>query len=94
MEGNYAYIRPKKERKLPNVLGQGEVRRLLAAVDNWKHRAILFLVYSSGLRVGEVVRLRRADIDRERKILHIQQSKGKKDRLTLLSDSAMEVVDQ
>jgi integrase/recombinase XerD len=92
LEGNFSYVRPKKEHKLPNVLGQKEVKRILQAIGNTKHRAILFLVYSSGLRVGEVVRLRIKDIDRERRTLHIRQGKGKKDRLTVLSESALEVV--
>ena len=62
-EGDAPYVRPKKQKKLPNVLAAGEIRRMLSAVDNRKHRAILFLAYSSGLRVGEVVRLRLADFD-------------------------------
>lgn len=50
--------RPKKERKLPEVLSQDEVLKILNALDNKKHKAILFMVYSAGLRVGEVVRLK------------------------------------
>ncbi len=65
---------------------------MLSSVDNNKHRAILMLTYSSGLRVGEVVRLRLSDIDRERKALRISQGKGRKDRQTLLSDIACEAV--
>ncbi|RUS48292.1 integrase [Cohnella sp. AR92] len=84
--------RPKKESKLPVVLSRNEVLRLLEAVANLKHRAILSLVYSAGLHVGEVVRLRNEDIDPERKTLHIRQSKGRKDRYTVLSDAAYEVV--
>lgn len=55
--------RPKRERTLPAVLGRDEVRRLLDAVDNPTHRALLMLVYSAGLRVGEAVRLRPGDLD-------------------------------
>lgn len=73
LEENFPYVRPKKEHKLPNVLSQREVLRLLSAVENKKHRAIFYLIYSSGLRVGEVVRLRKSDIDRDRKTLHIRQ---------------------
>ncbi|RED66119.1 site-specific tyrosine recombinase/integron integrase [Cohnella lupini] len=95
MQGeSFPYVRPKKEQKLPNVLGQNEVLRLLSVVENRKHRAIFYIIYSSGLRVGEVVRLKVADMDRERKTLHIRQGKGKKDRITILSDAAVEVINQ
>ena len=89
-----AYIRPKAETKLPNVLSKQEVMNVLKAVRNLKHRAILFLTYSAGLRIGEVVRLKPDDIDRERRTLRIRQGKGRKDRYTLLSQAAVAVVDQ
>jgi site-specific recombinase XerD len=81
--------RPKKEKKLPNVLSAEEVKRVLAALDNEKHKTILFLVYSAGLRVGEVVRLKPEDIDSKRMLIHIVQGKGRKDRYTLLSEIAL-----
>ncbi len=81
--------RPKKEHKLPDVLSQEEVLRLLNSVQNDKHRAILFLVYSSGLRVSEVVRLKIKDIDSTRMMIHIRQGKGKKDRYVILSEAAL-----
>lgn len=81
--------RPKKENKLPNVLSFEEVNKILGALENQKHRAILFLVYSSGLRVGEVVRLRPSDIDSQRMLIHVVQGKGRKDRYTLLSEVAL-----
>lgn len=65
-DGAASYIRPKKEKKLPNVLSMNEVMLILKALHNRKHRAILYLTYSSGLRVGEVVRLKTQDIDFER----------------------------
>lgn len=74
-----AYIRPKKENKLPNVLSLGEVKLILEALHNLKHKAILYITYSSGLRVSEVVRLRLQDFDKARKTLHIRQGKGRKD---------------
>lgn len=88
------YIRPKTESKLPDVLSLNEVLRILKAVRNLKHKAILYLTYSSGLRVGEVVRLRIDDMDPERKTLRIRQGKGRKDRVTILSDAALEIVEQ
>jgi integrase/recombinase XerD len=86
----YDLPRPKKERKLPDVLSQEEVFRILEALDNQKHKAILFLVYSAGLRVGEVVRLRIQDIDSKRMLIHIIQGKGLKDRYTVLSQACLE----
>ncbi|WP_179036964.1 tyrosine-type recombinase/integrase [Paenibacillus sp. URB8-2] len=86
------YIRPKKENKLPNVLSLDEVMLVLKAVNNLKHQAILYLTYSSGLRVGEVVRLRIEDCDNARKVLRVRQGKGRKDRITLLSDAAYQLV--
>jgi len=86
--------RPKKEQKLPQVLSQGEVARILSVVKNIKHKAILTITYSSGLRVSEVVRLTLSDLQPDRKLIRIRQGKGKKDRYTLLSDKAMKVINQ
>mgnify|MGYP003938579919 CR=1 FL=1 len=80
--------RPRKERRLPTVLSAEEVRRLLVAVDNPKHLALLMLLYSAGLRAGEVVRLRPEDIDDDRGLVHVARGKGRKDRYTLLSTVA------
>jgi len=84
--------RPRKERHLPAVLSQGEVARLLKKARNPKHRAILMLLYSAGLRVGEVVRLRPPDLDTERGLLRVRRGKGGKDRYTLLAKRAVEAV--
>ncbi|MFN0159010.1 MAG: site-specific tyrosine recombinase/integron integrase [Bacteroidota bacterium] len=84
--------RPKKERKLPVVLSEGEVRRLFGSLSNLKHKTILMLVYSAGLRVGEVVRLRWEDLDEERGMMHIRGGKGKKDRYTILSGLIMQLL--
>lgn len=86
----YEIKRPKKDKRLPVVLSQEEVSRILSSVTNIKHRLILMLVYSSGLRVSEVVKLKLEDIDVERKLVHIKGAKGRKDRYTILSDTAME----
>ena len=84
--------RPKKERKLPDVLDQEDVLKIIASVENLKHKTMLLLIYSAGLRVGEVVRLKADDIDSKRKLIHIRQAKGKKDRYTLLSDVVLEIL--
>lgn len=82
--------RPRKENKLPNVLSIEEVLRIFKCVTNLKHRAILFLTYSAGLRVSETVSLKINDIDSNRMLIHIRQSKGRKDRYTVLSRVALE----
>lgn len=88
----YDYARPKKEQKLPDVLSQEEIICLFNQISNSKHRAILFLIYSSGLRVGEVVRLKLRDLDPQRKLIHIRQGKGRKDRFSILSDITIKVL--
>lgn len=86
--------RPRKERKLPVVLDRSDVLRLLAALDNPKHRALAMVVYSSGLRVSEAVRLRVHDIDAQRSLIRVRGGKGRKDRYTLLSTRALEALRQ
>ena len=87
----YDVKRPRKDKKLPIVLNQEEVGKILTSLDNVKHKAILMLVYSAGLRVGEVVRLKPEDIDSNRMLIHVRGAKGRKDRYTLLSESALKV---
>jgi len=79
-------FRPKKAQKLPKVLSEQEITYLLRAVDNLKHRCILMLIYSAGLRLGEVINLRLGELQPEQNRLFVRGGKGKKDRCTLLSD--------
>jgi len=90
----YEVKRPRKDKKLPVVLSQEEVTKIINSVENLKHKAILMLVYSSGLRVGEVVKLKPEDIDGERMLVYIRASKGRKDRYTILSKKALETLRQ
>ena len=83
-------FQPKKQQKLPNVLLEEEVTSLLRAVDNPKHRCILMLIYSAGLRLGEAIGLRLADLQPEKNRLFVRAGKGKKDRCTLLSAKVWE----
>jgi integrase/recombinase XerD len=76
----------RKEFKLPIVLNRSELRELFRAPSSLKHRVILTLTYSAGLRCREVINLKLSDIDFERKIIHIQQSKNRKDRIVPLSN--------
>lgn len=87
-----ALPRPRKQRLLPSVLSRQDVRALLAAIENPKHRAALTLVYSAGLRVSEVVQLRVSDLDEQRRLLTVRGGKGGKDRVTLLADAAITAI--
>ncbi|HEY4651866.1 MAG TPA: tyrosine-type recombinase/integrase [Pontibacter sp.] len=82
--------RPDKPDRLPTVLSKEEVKKILAATDNIKHRCMLQLLYAGGLRIGEVINLRLTDIRSDRNMLFIRGGKGKKDRTTVLSQRLLE----
>lgn len=84
--------RPKKCFQLPRVLGENEISKLFAALENRKHKAILFTAYSAGLRVSEVVNLRLRDIDVDRMQIFVQHAKGKKDRFVMLSPILLDLL--
>ncbi len=88
----YEIPRPKRPFLLPKLLNEDELGRLFAALENKKHKAILFTVYSSGLRVSEVVNLKIADIDSGRMQIHIRHAKGKKDRYVNLSPLLLDIL--
>ena len=77
--------RPRREKKLPNVLSKEEVKAILEAPKNIKHQAMLSLIYACGLRRGELLNLTLKDIQSDRNLLLIRQAKGKKDRVVPLS---------
>ncbi|HRN91636.1 MAG TPA: site-specific integrase [Ferruginibacter sp.] len=81
----YDLPRPRKPYKLPDILSQDEVMRIINSIDNLKHRMIIMTCYSAGLRVSEVVNLKVHDIDSNRMTIHIRGAKGKKDRMVVLS---------
>jgi site-specific recombinase XerD len=76
--------------RLPDILSAGELVRLFRSVENRKHRALLMAAYGGGLRVGEVVRLKLTDIQSERRMMRIEQGKGRRDRYTVLSERLLE----
>ena len=89
----FEYLQVKnRERKLPVVLSKQEVKRVLAGIENLKHKAILSLIYSSGLRIGELLELKKTDIDSNRMVVHVKGAKGKKDRYTILSENVLELL--
>jgi len=75
----------KREKKLPGVLSVSEVRSILKAVPNRKHRVLLMTIYAGGLRLAEGIGLCVSDIDSERMMIHVRQGKGRKDRFVPLS---------
>ncbi|MEN8703178.1 MAG: site-specific integrase [Polaribacter sp.] len=79
--------RPKKSNRLPSVLSQEEVLRIISVTTNLKHRAIIALLYSCGLRISELINLKLADFHLERKQLIVKSGKGRKDRYVSLADS-------
>ena len=83
----YYEFRPRKAHKLPNVFSENEVQRLITSIPNTKHRTLMMLIYSSGLRIGESIRLRKEDITVDRRSVFIKGGKGKKDRYTILSEN-------
>ncbi|MCA6438200.1 MAG: site-specific integrase [Bacteroidetes bacterium] len=81
--------RPKKEQRLPKVMSKEEVKLILTAKHNLKHKTMLSLIYSCGLRCGELLNLMLKDVDSKRHFLNIIQAKGHKDRLVPLSEKTI-----
>ncbi len=79
--------RPKKSRKLPNVLSQNEVIQIVQVTKNLKHRTIIVLLYSSSLRVGEITGLLLKNIDIQRRQIKVEGGKGRKDRFVVLANT-------
>ncbi len=82
-------VRPKKDKKLPTVLSKEEIIELLRVTRNIKHRTCLALLYSGGLRIGELLNLKIADIDVHRKQIFVRSGKGRKDRFVVLSQAVL-----
>ena len=86
----YEIERPRKEKKLPKVLSKEDVLSIIANTNNLKHKCIVSLLYSSGIRRNELVNLKITDIDSKRMLIRVEAAKGNKDRYTLLSHSLLE----
>lgn len=82
--------RPKRPKELPEILSEQEVRRLIELTRNRKHKAIFRLLYSTGLRMGELVNHKPGDIDSQRMVVRVRKGKGKKDRYTILTQAMLE----
>jgi site-specific recombinase XerD len=83
-----------RKKTLPVVLDLSEVEALFSVTENIKHKAILMITYSAGLRISEAARLKITDIDRKRMMMRVEQGKRSKDRYTILSQTALECLRQ
>ena len=86
--------RPRRGRSLPKVFSKEEVKLILNATRNLKHRLILWMIYSCGLRRSELINIRVTDLDRDRGILVVREGKGMKDRIVPVSEKVWEKVDE
>lgn len=84
--------RPRRAKKLPNVLSKNEITAILKALSNIKHKTMLSLIYSCGLRRSELLNLKPTDVDSDRKLLIIRNAKGKKDRVVTLSEKTIDML--
>lgn len=84
--------RPRRNKTLPVVLSETEIQNLINATSNIKHRALIMLAYSSGLRRDEVINIKPDAIDSDRMQVRVVQGKGKKDRYTILSTKTLELL--
>ena len=85
--------RPKKQRKIPRIIDAESLVRKIKSVENLKHRSILTLGLSCGLRVGEVINLKWEHLNRDRNLLYVINGKGKKDRAAPLNDSTIKLLE-
>ena len=88
-EREFYDLRPRKEQKFKSLLSEKEVERLFGVIKKLKHRTILMLIYSAGLRIGESVNMRIKDLNFDRKTVFVKGGKGKKDRYSILSERFM-----
>lgn len=84
--------RPRREKRLPNVLSKQEIKAIIEAPTNLKHRAMLSLTYACGLRRSELLNLTLSDVLSDRNLLFIRQSKGKKDRVVPIGDKLIDML--
>lgn len=84
-----SFTRPKKEKKLPQIIESEFLKEKINQIRNLKHKSIISLGYSVGLRVSEVINLKIEDIDSKRMIINIKNSKGRKDRIVPLSPNIL-----
>lgn len=92
----FQIVRPKRQKRLPVILNREEIKKILDAdvIPNLKHRCILTVIYSGGLRISEACRLKISDIDSKSMVIKITQGKGDQDRYTILANRALMLLRQ
>lgn len=85
----YNLPRAQKPEQLPTVFSENELIKMITGTDNLKHRSILSLTYSAGLRISEITALKMVDIDKDRMVITLRSAKGKKDRQVMLSETLL-----
>jgi integrase/recombinase XerD len=85
-------VRPRRSRSLPKVFSKEEVMRIFNVTRNNKHKLMLWLIYSCGLRRGEVINIKLTDLDTDRGILHIREGKGNVDRMVPVAQKVWEKI--
>lgn len=88
----YYIDRPRKEKKLPEIASENEILKIIEVTYNLKHKSIIVILYSSGIRRNELLNLRIKDIDFNKNIIFVRSGKGKKDRTTILADFAKKTI--
>jgi site-specific recombinase XerD len=89
-EVDFSVIYPSRnEQYVPVILSKSEVKQILQATENIKHKAILATIYGLGLRISEAIALKVVDVDSNRMMVHIKNSKGKKDRMVMLPNNLL-----
>lgn len=86
------FKRPRKEKRIPRIIDKDFLIRKIKAITNKKHRAIIQLAFSTGMRVSEVINLKIKDIDSDRMVIRIHNAKGNKDRIVKLTEQTLEVL--
>ncbi len=86
----YSIERPRKEQKLPSILAKVAILRMIDLTKNLKHKCLISLLYSSGLRRSEVLDLKITDIDSKSMLIKVRQAKGNRDRYTVLNQAVLE----
>lgn len=87
-----SFKRPKNEKKLPRVIDRDILVEELSKIENLKHKALLTLAYSTGLRISEILNLKLSDIDSTRMLVHVRNGKGRKDRYVPLSSYVLDLL--
>jgi len=82
-------VRPMRNKSLPTVFSKNEIQGIINSIENLKHKTILFIIYSAGLRISELINLQVEDVLFDRKLIFIKKSKGRKDRYSILAESAV-----